>query len=153
MIAGVAAVVMSLITAKALREEEVFRGQFRMLVEPVNEDNNLSDLTSVLGEQAMTKSGLDYETQVQVLRSPELIEPVAAVLQQQYPALDYLAILSGLTIARLGETKILEVSYTGEDSTQIQRVLDVLSQAYLTYSLAERQTNLRQGINFVETQA
>ena len=151
-IAGVAAVVMSLITARTLQQEAVFRGQFRMLVEPVNDDNDLSELTSVLGEQAVSKSGLDYETQVQVLRSPELIEPVAKALQQRYPELDYLMLLQGLTISRLGETKILEVGYTGLDPTQIQVVLDLLSQTYLRYSLEERQTNLRQGINFVETQ-
>ncbi len=35
------------------------------------------------------KSGLDYATQVQVLRSPDLIEPVVARLQQDLPRIDY----------------------------------------------------------------
>ncbi|MEL7330511.1 MAG: Wzz/FepE/Etk N-terminal domain-containing protein [Cyanobacteria bacterium J06559_1] len=151
-IAGVAAVVMAAITANALKQPKIFRGQFQVLVEPVNADDDFSELTSVLGQQELGRSGLDYATQVQVLRSPELIEPVAEQLQQTYPQLDYLTLLQNLQISRLGETKILEISYVGEDPTQIQVVLDQLSSTYLKYSLEERQTNLRQGINFVENQ-
>ena len=151
-IAGVAAVVMAFTTTRALQEEEVFRGQFRVLVEPVNADDDLSDLTSVLAEQQISRSGLDYETQIQVLRSPELIEPVAAELQGAYPEITYFSLLESLGITRLGETKILQVSYTGLDPVQIQVVLDKLAETYLEYSLKERQTNLRQGINFVEKQ-
>ncbi len=151
-IAGVAAMVMSVVTVRTLGEAEIFRGQFRMLVEPVNADQDFSELTSVLGDSRLGRSGLDYETQVQVLRSPELITPVADQLQLLYPDVSYLTLLQNLNITRLGETKILEVSYTSASATQAQVVLDTLSQAYLEYSLDERQTNLRQGINFIEKQ-
>lgn len=151
-ITGVAAVAMTLVTGHALRQEKVYKGQFQILVEPVNAADDFSELTSVLGEQTLRNSGLDYDTQVQVLRSPELIEPVAEQLQQTYPELDYLSLLEHLSITRLGTTKILEISYTGPNPTQIQVILDQLSKTYLKYSLEERQTNLRQGINFVENQ-
>lgn len=151
-IAGVATMVMALVTTKALQQQKIYEGQFRVLVEPVNADQDFTDLPSILGEQAIGKSGLDYETQVQVLRSPELIEPVAEQLSQTYPDIDYLTLLNNLKITRLGETKILEVSYAGPNPVQIQVILDQLSKTYLKYSLEERQTNLRQGINFVENQ-
>lgn len=151
-IAGVAAVVMGLVTVKTLHQEPVYEGDFRVLVEPVNAEDDFSDLSSLLSEQDMRKTGLDYETQVQVLRSPELLQPVAEKLQQTYPEISYLSLLDNLRISRLGETKILEVNYAGTDPVQIQMVLDALSQTYLKYSLEERQTNLRQGINFVEGQ-
>lgn len=151
-ITGVAALVMTLLTGQTLKKEDVFRGSFRVLVEPVNADDNLSDITAALGEQNAGQQRLDYETQVQVLRSPELIEPIAASLSETYPELSYLTLLNNLAISRVGTTKILEVSYTGSDPAEIQLVLDRLSQKYLQYSLEERQTNLRQGINFVEKQ-
>ncbi len=152
-IAGVSALIMALVVAHTLKQQEIYQGQFRVLVEPVNADEELSDLTSVLGsEKGLSKSGLDYETQVQVLRSPELIEPVAEQLSKTYAEITYLTLLENLKITRLGETKILEISYEGADPTQIQVVLDLLSKTYLKYSLEERQTNLRQGINFVESQ-
>ena len=151
-IAGVAAVVMGLTTVKTLHQEPVYEGDFRVLVEPVNAEDDFSDLSSLLGEQGVRQSGLDYETQVQVLRSPELLRPVAEKLQQTYPEVSYQNLLSNLQISRLGETKILEIKYAGADPVKIQIILDALSQAYLKYSLEERQTNLRQGINFVEAQ-
>ena len=151
-IVGVAATVMGLTTVRSLQEVPIYEGNFRVLVEPVNAEEDFSDLGALLGERAVGRSGLDYETQVQVLRSPELMQPVAQKLQQSYPELTYLTLLENLRISRLGETKILEVTYAGTDPVQIQRVLDLLSQTYLKYSLAERQTNLRQGINFVEGQ-
>ena len=151
-ILGVGAAVMTFVTVNTLQQEEIFKGQFRVLVEPVNASDDIGDITSILSEQNTGKSGLDYETQVQVLRSPELIEPVVEKLQQTYPGLDYSTLLQNLQISRPGETKILEVSYTSSDPVQIQVVLDQLAQTYLEYSLKERQTNLRQGINFVESQ-
>ncbi|MGB3764993.1 MAG: polysaccharide biosynthesis tyrosine autokinase [Phormidesmis sp.] len=151
-IAGVAAVVMGITTIKTLHQDPIYESNFRVLVEPVNAEDGFSDLSSLLSEQTARQPGLDYETQVQVLRSPELLQPVAQSLQQNYPGISYLNLLENLRISRLGETKILEVSYAGTDPVQIQMVLDTLSQAYLKYSLDERQTNLRQGINFVDAQ-
>ena len=151
-IVGVAAVVMAVMSAKTLQQPKIYEGRFRVLVEPVNARDDLSELSSVLGDQLPGKSGLDYETQVQVLRSPELVEPVAKQIRQTYPELDYLTLLRDLNINRLGNTKILEVRYASSNPVKIQVVLDQLSNAYLTYSLEARQTNLRQGINFVEKQ-
>ncbi|MEO0769410.1 MAG: polysaccharide biosynthesis tyrosine autokinase [Cyanobacteria bacterium J06649_4] len=151
-ITSVAAVAMTLLTGHALNQQEIFQGRFRVLVEPVNADDDFSEITSALGQQNLGKSGLDYETQVQVLRSPELIEPLAEQLSQTYPELTYVSLLENLQINRVGDTKILEVNYSSPDPVKIQLVLDELSKTYLKYSLEERQTNLRQGINFVENQ-
>ncbi len=152
LVLSVVTVAMVLVTAHTMQQPEIFRSRFRVLVEPVNADDDFSELTSILEQQNAGTSGLDYETQVQVLRSPELIEPVAEQLQKRYPDLDYFTLLENLQITRLGETKILEVSYSSTDPVQIQVVLDRLSTTYLEYSLEERQTNLRQGINFVQNQ-
>ncbi|MGD1951912.1 MAG: GumC family protein [Leptolyngbyaceae cyanobacterium] len=153
LITGVAAGVMGTVMVNTLRQEPVYEGNFEVLVEPVNADDNLSDLSGLLADAAPTKqSGLDYETQIQVLRSPELIDQVLAELKSIDPDLDYENLLDKLTIKRVGETKIIEVSYRGNDPVKIQTTLDALSAVYLKYSLDERQTNLRQGIQFVNRQ-
>ena len=151
-IVGVATMVMAFTATWTLQQKKIYEGQFRLLVEPVNAEDDFSDLTAVMGEQRVGSSGLDYETQVQVLRSPDLIEPVAEQLQRTYPDLSYSTLLKDLRISRVNETKILEVSYSSSDPVQAQQVLDRLSDTYLRYSLEERQTNLRQGINFVDNQ-
>lgn len=153
MIAGIAAGVMGVVLFNTLRQEPVYEGTFQVLVEPVNADNQAQDFGDLLGDSLpRSSSGLDYETQVQVLRSPELIEQVLADLRAVDPELDYETLLKNLTIRRVGETKIIEVSYRDTDPVKIRETLDVLAEVYLDYSLKERQTNLRQGIQFVNKQ-
>ncbi|NEO44040.1 MAG: polysaccharide biosynthesis tyrosine autokinase, partial [Moorea sp. SIO4A3] len=150
-IVGVAVTGMSYVYPTTLNEEPIYQSKFRILVEPVNAANDLGNLTSALGNQSI-RSGLDYETQIQVLRSPELMALVLKELQKTYPEISYNSLIKDLTITRLGKTKILEISYQGKDPDLILTILNQLSQVYLEYSLAERQTNLKLGIQFVEDQ-
>jgi capsular exopolysaccharide synthesis family protein len=154
-IAGIAALSMGFVLYATFSQKPVYEGQFRLLVEPVNANNSLPDITSVLGTSAsgnLNQATLDYETQIQVLRSPELINKVVKDLQKQYPGMSYEILMKNLTITRPSETKILEVQFQGSDPTEIQSVLNALSKAYLNYSLVERQTNLRQGLKFIDKQ-
>ncbi|MBE9068850.1 polysaccharide biosynthesis tyrosine autokinase [Leptolyngbya cf. ectocarpi LEGE 11479] len=152
-IAGIATGVMGVVLYNTLRQEPVYEGTFQVLVEPVNVDNQVQDFSDFLGDTLpRASSGLDYETQVQVLRSPELIEQVMADLRGVDPEIDYKILLANLVIRRVGETKIIEVSYRDADPAKIRETLDVLAGVYLDYSLKERQTNLRQGIQFVNKQ-
>ncbi len=150
-IAGLATGVMSVVMVNTFRQEALYQGNFQVLVEPVNSDNQFQDVSDLLGDSLPPQSSrLDYATQIQVLRSPELIEQVLAELGDQ--GIGYRALLENLTIKRVGETKIIDVSYQHQDPTTIQETLDVLAKVYLEYSLKERQTNLRQGIQFVNRQ-
>lgn len=150
-ITGVMTAVMIAVVAVTLSQRAVYEAKFRILAEPVNNDNsNLPKLT--FEQQNFNKSSLDYETQIQVLKSPELMTDIVKQLQYFYPEIDYNSLVYFLTITRLGETKIIEVRYRSNDSVKTKAVLEKLAQAYLKYSLENRQTNLRQGIKFVEKQ-
>ncbi len=150
-IVGVALTVMGFLTPKTLSEKPVYESKFRLLVEPVDATNDLSTITATLGQQRI-QSGLDYETQIQVLRGPKLIGKVVTKLEKKYPNISYGSIVSSLTIRRLRETKILEIRYAGEDPQRILTILEELGAVYLEYSLEERQTNLNQGLKFTEKQ-
>ena len=147
-IAGVAIAVGSVVAASTLTQTPKYEGKFKILVESVTAEAELAELTSNLRRT----SNLDYETQIQVLQSPELMGPIVAQLQTQYPTISYGSLLKDLSILRLKDTKILEVRYQNSDPQMIQFVLQQLAQSYLRYSLDERQTNLRQGMQFVEEQ-
>lgn len=151
-IAGVATVVMAVMVARAFTQVPFYEGTFQLLVEPANTADDLSDLPLALGPQGLSIQKLDYATQMQVLRSPDLIEPIAQQLSETYPGLSYQSLLRGLQITQLRDTKIMQVSYINADPVHIQAVLEALSTAYLKYSLESRQTSLRQGINFIEKQ-
>lgn len=134
-------------------QQPKYEGTFRLLVEPVTKENKLEGLTQIPGVNPnVQQNGLDYSTQIQVLLSPELMAPIVSQLSQQYPEIDYSAMLGSMTIERFEKTNILDISYQDTEKEKIEFVLQQLAKDYLKYSLQERQTNLRKGIDFVDSQ-
>ena len=146
-IIGVVSVGMAGVTYSTLNQKSIYEGNFQILVEPVNNDNDLGKL--VLDSGSMTSDKLDYESQIQVLKSPELLRPVVKKIQESYPDINYTTLLGNLIIRRLGTAKVIEVSYKNHDTKKINLVLETISNFYLKYSLNKRQTKLRQGVEFV----
>lgn len=150
--AGVGTIVMltSSINLKLNQKQPEYEGSFQLLVEPVNDDTKAVDV--VKDPNATNSTGLDYDSQIQVLKSPELMGGLIQKLQLSYPDLTYDGVINALQISRLGETKILEIRYRSNDPQKIKVVLDEIAHEYVEYSQERRQTKLRQGIHFVEKQ-
>ncbi len=156
LIGGITVGMTLLAAAVTFNQKPLYEGSFQLLVEPVNqedEENPLENPLSVLGQNW---GGLDYETQIEVLRSPKVLNPIVEQLSKRYPEIEYEELIkrkkSPLEIEQVDETKILEVSYVDTDEQKIEYVLDKLSQAYLTYSLEEKKREVDQGIQFVRAQ-
>ncbi|MFQ4138581.1 GumC family protein [Nodosilinea sp. PGN35] len=126
----------------------VYQSSFRLLVEPVREQRNLSRLTDT--QQGTKPQELDYITQVEVLLSPETLTPILAGAQKRYPEATYDGVIGQLNVYRLGETKILEVQYTNSNPEKVKAVLEAIAQGYLKYSLESQRSQLLQGIAFVD---
>lgn len=152
-IGGVAIAISSTIWLITLSRQASYEGKFQLLVEPVTAETQLAQLTP--DSQSNTNSqeaGLDYSTQIQVLQSPKLIAPIIKQINTRYPDISYYSLIPNLTLTRFQETKILEVRYQDSDPQKVKFILDLLARGYLKYSLQERQTNLSQGIQFVDSQ-
>jgi capsular exopolysaccharide synthesis family protein len=141
-----------------------------MLIEPVTAEGRLAKL-SVLAQSGVGISTndisrlgdsdlVDYETQIRVLKSPKLMEPLIKELQSRYPDINYSKLLETLSISRItyeldGKklgTKLLDVVYQDPDTEKINYVLTRLADTFLNYSLQDRLTGLNQGISFIESQ-
>lgn len=162
----------SYIIWQAKKTPPSYRGAFSVLVEPVTAEGRLAKLSLLaqtgtnMGAAEVSRLGIessdlvDYETQIRVLKSPKLMDPVVKELQARYPDLTYNSIMGSLEIARVSYerdgkqqgTKILSVGYQDRNAEKIQFVLEQLATAYLKYSLQERLTSLRQGIQFIDDQ-
>lgn len=153
-IATVASVVTSLVVFQTLRQTPIYQGRFQVLVEPVSGESRLAKLTEMAGGPEMPATGLDYDTQIDVLRSAKLMSPIIEEIVTRYPDVTYDSLISRnqLAINRREETKILDVSYRDPDPQKVKFVLDEIAKGYLRYSLEERQSNITQGIRFVEGQ-
>ena len=133
-------------------QEPKYQGEFQLLVEPVTQEKGNNPL-SLIGDNW---TGLDYETQIQVLQSPSVLEPIIEKLAVRYPDLEYGSLIrnskSPLKIERIDDTKILDVSYVSTDPEEIKFVIENLAQDYLDYSLQQRRAEVNQGIEFVSEQ-
>ena len=142
----------------------VYEGSFKILIEPVTAEGQVvSSLkgtqTSVedqdLGSAQSLKTTLDYPTQIQLLLSDKILQPTFQKLKSSDPKLSYEVLKSSLSISRLkdtAETKILEVRYSSQSANQTKQVMNLVADAYIQYSLSERQTNVRRAVQFVDSQ-
>ncbi|MGK7905017.1 MAG: GumC family protein [Hormoscilla sp.] len=153
LLSGVSLAVSSGVLAKVLTQEPVYEGKFQLLVESVKGEENFDRLAPTLAKNAgRPEPTLDYDTQIQVLWSPQVMAPTLKEIQSQYPEVDEESIRRNLRINRFRETKILEVSYNDTAPEKIKFVLDEFANSYIKYSLSEQQTSLRQGLEFVNRQ-
>ncbi|NJK27638.1 MAG: polysaccharide biosynthesis tyrosine autokinase [Coleofasciculaceae cyanobacterium SM2_3_26] len=139
----------------------IYEGSFQLLVEPVTSEAKFAE------PSALTRTGggvpnrelfsLDYPTQLEILRSPDVLSAIADAVKAEYPQFGAGALRKGLIVERLGQgrsgsTKILEVRYQGLDPKLVELVLKETSEKYLRYSLEERKTRIQQGVKFIEEQ-
>ncbi|MGF1495341.1 MAG: polysaccharide biosynthesis tyrosine autokinase [Elainellaceae cyanobacterium] len=148
LIGGVALTATAAVWGWTLTRTAIYQGNFRVLVEPVRATDRSQPETPE--EPAPAQPTVDYDTHVEVLQSPALLEPIVQDLRETYPDLrsEYLA--ENLAIARLDNTKVLEIRYQDTDPQRVQAVLEAAAQQVLDYSFEQRQANLQQGIQFVE---
>lgn len=152
-IGSVAIAICATVWTWTLSRQAVYEGNFGLLVEPVTGESNLAGLGQVPGGSSRyQREGLDYDTQILVLRSSEIMAPIVQQISTRYPDVSYGSLMGNMKISRFQETKILEVSYKDSDPQKIQFILEQLSKGYLKYSVQQRQQSLGQGIQFVDFQ-
>jgi uncharacterized protein involved in exopolysaccharide biosynthesis len=102
---------------RTVSQPPVYSGSLDMLIEPVvKSDGENVILNLARGSDA---SQLNYESQIRILRSPEVLKPILKQVQKQYPDFTYQALYEGLAIDRDGEADVLRVTFKGEDPKQV----------------------------------
>ncbi len=163
----------SVIIYKSKKIVRVYEGAFRVLVEPVTAEGRLARLylqaqslnegvadLSKIGSSLEETSLVDYQTQIRVLTSPEIMEPLVEKLKAKYPDITYKSLGSALMISRINYekdgkqagTKLIEVRYQDEDQNKIKSVLEQVAEYYLKYITQERLISINQAIKFIDSQ-
>ncbi|MCL1464312.1 GumC family protein [Argonema galeatum] len=146
-VATVAIGVASTVGMRTWNSQPQYIGSFRVLVEPITAETKVAQTFG-----AIVYSILDYDTQTEVLRSPSVLTPIVEKIKAKYPEITYESLIGNLIITRLGQTKIIEVRYQDVDPKKINDVLQQVADGYLSYSRTERQSDVREGIQFVQEQ-
>lgn len=172
-VAGVAIVTTALGGAAAFwldnNVKPIYSATFDLLVEPVTAEAQAtrqaaSAQNSGTGAGNSQQSGLDYDTQIQVLLSPRLTQTLVKRLMERHPDLSQevaqQVVEKNLIVERFapeqssqeGGTKIIRVSYQAEEPETVLSDLEELSAVYLRYALQERQTRIGQAVKFIDEQ-
>ena len=170
LVIGVAAAVTTGVFGWTLNQKSEYEGRFQLLVEPAVTQNTLAKVYSgELKLQPATPAtpespGFDYESQIQVLQSPQVMSPIIQQLRAKYPEINYNYLLNQkadnlpfsqqtrLSIARFKNTKIIEVRYRDYDPKKIQFVLEKVALGYRNYSVQDTRTQISQSLDFVKSQ-
>jgi polysaccharide biosynthesis transport protein len=142
-------VLAGLMGVRTAKDVPLFVASFRLLVEPVTQKTQVADQLTDVPPPPSSDKGLDYSTQIEVLYSPKLLNPILKNVNERYPGSTIDEIGPRLSVARLGETKIIEVTFQDSNPDKVQLVLQDLARGYLEYSREEQQAQLKQGLKFV----
>jgi succinoglycan biosynthesis transport protein ExoP len=137
---------------KAEQDPPVYQGEFEILTKPLTgEIKATADVPQTLSSQkaAAPESTQEVQTTIAVLQSRKVLNPIVEQLQDKYPKLTYEVLLQSLKIESKKQS-ILEVQYVNPDEKLVVEVSKLLADAYLKYSLAERQADVDQAIKFVD---
>jgi len=143
-------------------ELPIYSGNFRLLVEPVTSEARIAEPTAL----SRTSGGvpnqdlfrLDYATQLEILRSPQVLQDVYEAIRVKHPDFSYTQLVQGLKVERSGgnnqnnATRILDITYEDYDPLLVEDVLEEVKLQYLDYSLEDRKTRIKEGVKFIEDQ-
>jgi succinoglycan biosynthesis transport protein ExoP len=162
LILGVTALATGFAYWRSISKPPTYQGNFRLLVEPATPEESRTDPGAVIrGDDA--RPDLDYDTQIEILRSSEILSDIIARIQLQYPDFGRADLVRNLSIARccssdgIGggrntDTRIIEVLYQGSDPELVNLVLNTTADRFLQYSLEERKSSISEGVEFIDEQ-
>jgi polysaccharide biosynthesis transport protein len=140
-------------------QESTYVSAMQFLVEP-----NYQGKKGEPGAFTDTTVEVDYETQISLMQSSNLLKKAMALLQAEYPDLDpkdpgsvngfraALTIGQGQSSTKKTETKIFGITYTSNDPIKTQKVLQAVQKVYQDFNLKQQQDRLARGLSFVDQQ-
>lgn len=181
LIIGTTGLLASAAVLKAKSDPPIYQGTFDILTKRGTGESrviaNVPQAINAEGNTISTQQARETETTITVLLSPRVIEPIIAQMQAQdpnfidrleaqypdyigrlkaqyseiTPNLLYQLFVNNLTITS-PQPNIINVQFINPDRELVRDFSNLLADAYLEYSLEDRQSDVVQAINFVNEQ-
>jgi succinoglycan biosynthesis transport protein ExoP len=155
-ILGVGLTVASYQVITDLKRPPIYQSEFQLLVQPPEQDitNPLAGASEILTNNG--NSGDYFSTQIAILLSNKILNPVVEKIREKYPELknnfNYDILFSRMTISQVNKGQILSISYQDTDPKRVKFVLDQLAKSYLQYTLQEQKLKSQQKLGFITQQ-
>ncbi len=149
---SVAAISAAFLSYRASNTPISYTGGFQLLVEPLNEEAKVSSTLETVNGGQSGQDKLDYNSQITVLLSEDVLLPIVKKIQRFSPEVEYGTLKGGTIINHDRDSKLLSIQYTGNSPEQVEVVLKELSSGFIRYSQNQRNTSLNKGIYFLTKQ-
>ncbi|HAT16028.1 MAG TPA: capsular biosynthesis protein [Microcoleaceae bacterium UBA11344] len=152
---SVLCIVLAAAAAKALKEEPTYKSSMQLLVEPNYQGKKDSKTDHQFADSNIV---IDNATQLTLMQGSQLIQRAVELLRPEYPEIGVEEIKKSLVVAQVAdekaktETKIFEVTYTANNPTQTQKVLQIMQRVYLDYNREQQRLRLTKGLTFIDEQ-
>ena len=152
---SVLCIVLAAATVKALKEKPTYTSSMQLLVESNYQGKKDSKTDNQFADSNVV---IDNATQLSLMQGSQLIERAVKLLRPKYPGIDVEEIKKSLVVTQVADekakaqTKIFEVTYTANNPTETQKVLQIMQRVYLDYNREQQRLRLTKGLAFIDEQ-
>jgi capsular exopolysaccharide synthesis family protein len=152
---SVLCIVLGVATVKALKEKPTYKSSMQLLVESNYQGKKGSKTENQFADSNVE---IDNATQLSLMQGSLLIQRAVKLLRPEYPELEVEEIKKSLVVNQVADekantqTKIFEVTYTANNPTQTQKVLQIMQRVYLDYNREQQRLRLTKGLAFIDEQ-
>ncbi len=154
---GIFCIVLTIATVKVLKEKPTYVSSMQLLVEP-----NYQGKKEQGGDKQYADSNIEVDaaTQLNLMRSSQVIQKAVELLRSDYPDISVDKIKKSLVVTYLEDEskdsksppKIFEATYTDSNPIKTQKVLQAMQQVYLNYNREQQKLRLTRGLAFIDEQ-
>ena len=146
-------------TIFAFVQKPTYESSFQLLIESVFGNKESDGEQNVYEDLDVTVE--NYATQLEIMRSRELLRKALRVLKPEYPKLDLETLEDNFEIYQVQgdnfeddrvQTTVFEAVYYDNDPKKTKEVLETIIQVYQDYTLEQQQTRLTRGLSFINAQ-
>lgn len=136
--------------------DPLYQSSLQLLVESNYQGREQNGDRSSEGQFTDSNVKLDYSTQLQLMKSSQLLQRAVDQLKPTYPDVTVGHLKEALVVAQIEDgktkTKIFEAIYTGDDPEKTQAVLQAVQKVYQDYNREQQELRLSRGLAFINDQ-
>ncbi len=136
--------------------DPVYQSSLQLLVESNYQGREQNGDRASEGQFTDSNVKLDYSTQLQLMKSSQLLQRAVDQLKPTYPDITVGHLKEALVVSQIEDgktkTKIFEAIYIGDDPEKTQAVLQAVQKVYQDYNREQQELRLSRGLAFINDQ-
>lgn len=155
---GVFCLTLAIAGVQAWKAKPSYKSSLQMLVESNYQGKKQDGQAGADKQYADSNVEIDSATQLNLMKSSQILQKAVDLLRPEYPDLKVKDIKKSLSVTQVedgkgeSKTKIFQATYSDNDATKTQKVLQAMQRVYLDYNREQQQLRLAKGLAFIDNQ-